>query len=243
MTEPAPSLDELLTAYLDDALDPTQQAELEHRLAQDAEARDRLDRLARVDTVLPPVGKALLSDAPPMPELDSPRPAHAPNQLAWAATLMIGVALGWFIATDRGPRDLDDWRDFAAAYHALYTPETLGGPPLSDTAAALQLGLVSETLGRSLIALDEIEGLEFRRAQVLGHDGHNIIQLAYLTESGIPVALCIMEDQAAASPAAQAMRQGIPSISWGDGENHFLLLGQDGITDLQPMAASFIARL
>jgi anti-sigma factor RsiW len=235
------SRDELLTGYLDGALDAEQTATVEALLASDPDARQRLETLSKATVGLPDAADALLAEAPAMPSLPAPRDRL--RHLGWAASLAIGLVMGGLLATAFKDNALTDWRDFAASYHALYTTETLANVSASPATAQQQLQDVGDAIGRDLTPAAEVDGLEFRRAQLLGFQDQVIVQLAYLTPSGIPVALCIMSGGATTKQIARADRQGVPSVSWSQGSDEFLLLGQPGLDDLRPLAEEFATKL
>jgi len=100
-----PHVDEgLLHAYLDGELTPVERARVDEHLAGCLACRTRLDEerqlIERASTLL---GLATPSDrpSPPLSALARPRPRrfwHVRMPLAWAATVILAIGLGWKLA-------------------------------------------------------------------------------------------------------------------------------------------------
>lgn len=241
--------DEQLTAYLDGELGSQDAAALEHALEKSSDLRKRLDRL-RIDTeAIGQAGEALLKSAPPLPEdlvgptVDEPKsgPFRWPAIAAVALLCFLagaGISKLFFSAPE------DTWQDFAAVYHALYVGNTLNHIDQQDTAAEAELARVSGAIGKT-INLGDLKGgpLDYKRAQILGYKGKPLLQLAFLSKIGAPVALCIYRSGDAASAAvAAATLRGLSAATWSKDGYEFLLIGgtdQKLITD----AAKAFARI
>ena len=109
----------LLHAYLDGELTPVERARVDEHLAGCLTCRTRLEEerqlIERASILL---SAALPPDrlAPPLSALARPRPRrfwHVRLPLAWAATVVLAVGLGWTLAVQMMPR---------------HAPVTLGGP-------------------------------------------------------------------------------------------------------------------
>lgn len=231
--------DEELTAFLDGEADAALTALI--KLADDdAKVQARLAAL-QVDRAQ--VAKAMdsLLDAAPTyvaPKTDAPRGAwKAPVGIA--ATLALGALLGWSIP--KAPKD-PSWTEAIASYQALYVKQTLsgaGGGPLQEENLA-QLG---STLGVDLSAASSLAPLEFRRAQLLGFDGGPLVQIAYLTDDGTPVALCVLRLDGADRKPQSSVMMGMSAVAWQQDGFGFLLIGGEDQSFIDEIAANARALL
>ncbi len=241
--------DEQLTAYLDGEMSGQDAAALERALEQETGLRDRLERL-RIDTeAIRRAGDALLDSAPAIPDALAQPAAEAPAPRAFRLPAMAAVALlcvfaGAGLTKLLFPAPEETWQDFAAIYHALYVANTLNHIEQTEAAAEAELIRVSGAIGKT-IDLDELKSgpLDYKRAQILGYKGKPLLQLAFLSKIGAPVALCIYRsgDAAKAAVAAATLR-GLSSATWSKDGYEYLLIGgtdQKLITD----AAKAFARL
>ncbi len=125
------------------------------------------------------------------------------------------------------PKLESDWRRAVVDYQRLYVRETLSTNAPPDAAAiASQLANVSAHGGLVIEARSAaLPGLAFRRAQTLGIDGRPLTQMAYVSETGEPVALCFTQSKAPASAPVPAVIGGMNTVSWHDGAFGFVLVG------------------
>ncbi|MEL6585349.1 MAG: hypothetical protein AAFY65_14555 [Pseudomonadota bacterium] len=238
--------DEELTAYLDGEASDDVSSRITAALAQGSGGvSDRLEALGAALGPMQAAYGALLNEAPKMPVLPSNAPARGRPRLALVAasvaTLVLGFGIGqWNPAAGAVERD---WMTYVASYQALYVPETLPKAVPSEAERLAQLGRLGFVLGLDL-PLPEVEGLTYARGQVLGFDGVPLIQLAFATEAGTPVALCIIErpeDQDTA--IALARREGLEAAAWIDGGYGFLLIGGTDRAMIRDAAEQFAAAL
>lgn len=232
------TIDARLVAYLDGQLSAEQTRALEADLASDAALSDRL---AALDVDLGGLSTSmtgLLAEAPAMPQIASAR--RVPFvQLALAASVALALLLGGVAIGARSGGAGGDWRDFAAAYHLLYRPETLAEPIMGDGGVTV----VSDALGRDLSAFADIEGLDFRRAQVLGWDTQALVQFAYLDAQGRPIAVCFILNDAVARGFEDVDRHGLPTVSFQQGPFEVMVIGADGVDNVDQLAQAVAARL
>lgn len=236
MTERSYS-DAELVAFDDGEMPESEAAQLAAALAGDAELAARLSALS-VDREVLRAGLARLLDQAPqaMPEICNPNPATAAppprtrkgaRGLSLAAAFALAAFLGALGNRLLAPEPELTWQELAAAYHALYTTQTLAAVPAPTAdGASGQLSRLSQASGLTIPAgLSDIPGLSFRRAQILGHDGAAIVQLAYLDHDGVPFALCL---RAATTTDERPMQArgfaGVGGVSWqADGVEYVLL--------------------
>lgn len=219
--------DARLVAYLDGVLPEAGRRTLERDLETDADLKARLDAmqvdLARVRAEL----DAVLDEAPQAGLTEKP----GLGIVGYAAAACFALALlfgGWSLGR-QGPSE--DWRDFAAAYHLLYRTETLAGERVGDGG----IGVVSSALGRDLSPLTEVQGLDFRRAQVLGWQDQPLVQLAYLDAQGRPFAICVIEASESSPLMETAERHGLPTASFHTGVFQVMVIGAAGIPDVSAL--------
>lgn len=218
--------DEELTAYLDGEAPAELAAAIEAARPGDAALRDRIADLSRFTDGLAPAFDRLLAAAPPMPPLPERR-VRWRVPAALAASLVLGVGLG--LAARGLVARQDGWMDYVASYQALYVPATLSGIAETPELRRTRLGELGAILGRDLTDLPDDTGLSFRRAQLLGFEDRPLVQIAFLSPGGEPVALCIIRlPEGGDDDIRTARREGMAAASWTrDGYGYLLIGGQD----------------
>jgi len=251
MNEKRTFTDAELTAWLDGEVEHAPVSQIEQALPNDPELRARVDDL-RIDLdAMQASFDTLLVRAPDAPKLVSEIAApKAQNSnrfrglraLAATLALCLAGATGYLISDKKD----NSWRGFVAAYQALYTEQTLArlGRPADELEA--ELVVVSGALGKplNLGTMTAVGDLDYRRGQVLGFNGRPLVQLAFLSKSGDPVALCIIrsEDSAQMSTVLGAM-EGMSSAAWASDGYEYLLIGGGDKTLIEQAAKVFSARI
>ena len=126
-----------------------------------------------------------------------------------------------------------EWVRLVADYHRLYVRETITATSRQKADAVSQQ--VSETLAVNLTvpSLDN-QGIEFRRAQWLAIDDQPLLQLAYLPESGKPLAICVLKKSASQNIAAEyGETGGMQYVHWQTGEHAIVIVGTVNHAELQ----------
>jgi len=168
------------------------------------------------------------------------------GKLAMAASLFCGMAGGAIIyGSVSGIKTSDDasgsniqtgqlavletkapeWVRLVVDYHRLYVRETVTAAPVASAETVSQR--VSETLQTSISvpSLDSL-GMQFRRAQWLAIDDQRLLQLAYLPDSGKPLAVCVLKATSAQdSPAQFGEMNGMQYVHWQSGEHAIVIVG------------------
>lgn len=225
--------DEELTAYLDSEVSAELEQEMRGALASDRELAQRLEALSLPVEDLRSVMDRLLAKAPAMPMLRVPetecRPGRRASVTGWAACLAACLALGVFAGSVMFRPASPGWQDVVASYQSLYVFETLSNVQNGSLAAVGKLPELSETFGLDLARATKDPEIEFKRVQLLGYKGAPLVQLAYLTAGGDPVALCILKlDQIEPSDLEVVVREGMSSASWSvDGFGFVVIGGRD----------------
>jgi anti-sigma factor RsiW len=232
MTKRRSFTDEDLTAYLDGEAEAGLRADIAGALKRDSTLQKRMDALTFDITALGSAFDALLPSAPDAPSFGASVQAIGSSPWmryrALAATAALCVAVGWGGAAYVSRPVPETWREFAATYHALYVTTTLSEFGINPTALATELKRVSTSVGKpvQIETLSQIADLDLKRVQILGFEGRPLMQVAFLSKVGAPVALCIMKArQARDSRVELTEMRGMRSASWAKGEFEYLLVG------------------
>lgn len=237
--------DEDLTAYLDGEAG----AELSHRIEQALEHDLSLkDRLSALTLDISSLRREFLTTHPEPPELPALPPLRKERGIARVFVTGLAAGLGisalLFAADFIRPQPAEGWASFVASYQMLYTPETLNtADPTADDRAS-QLQRVSSAVDLDLSDLPDVSGLKFKRAQVLGFRGKPLIQIAYQSPDGTPVALCIiLSDRSAPLDMTEGEAEGLHTVRWDRANHQFLLIGDVEAQHLLQAAEVFAASL
>jgi len=245
--------DEQLTAYLDGALAEDDRTRVENALAADPQAQQRLAQLELPDGLFAQAFDLDAMGAPAMPAaLRTKVDAAAAPQVAntnkapryfWPASLAASFALGMLLMTalrpaGQGPEQMS-WVDTVASYQALYVTETLSGQRQAPEITQSVLARAESLMGVDLQAALEIDGLDFKRVQMLSLDGEPLIQMAYLDAQGQPYAFCLT--MRGTQDAGQMMRMSfdLATSSWVEDGVGFVLVGGQDETTTNDIAAQF----
>lgn len=233
--------DEELTAFLDGEASAESAAQISAALENDVELQGRL---ASLDVLLPPMKDAfgrVLDAAPDMEPLPTRRHEGGVSKTkmlaAMAASLVIGALISFWVDHKR------DWRDYAAAYHVLYVNGTLADVNPTPTEAKATLERLGAVVGHDLAAAPLDTVLEYKRGQVLGYQGQPLIQLAYLSPLGDPVALCLIRAEGANRAIYVAELEGLAAAQWQRDGIAYLLIGGTDESMIQEAAVRFFDAL
>jgi anti-sigma factor RsiW len=245
------SSDEMLVAFIDGELDPTEQKAMEELLEKDAALAARLELLAGAPSPLHGAFDMLLEEAPiaRMKErlaLSNAAPKAEPlySRRSLLAASIALVAFG--VAADRGAdtyltsqrkNDEEGWRGVVANYMALYSAETLEYLPGTSDAEAAQIASVGKALGLPLERADiDLGNVSFKRAQMLKFKDKPLAQIAYLDPTDGPVALCIMPSKAGKTAPQTEQRRGLNLVFWSSATHQFLVIGRAPAGRLEGLA-------
>jgi len=243
--------DEELVAYLDGETDLAPLNEISQAIEIDGALAKRVDAL-RID-------KGLIANA--FEAVGAAKKHHLAQSLhrprkkilwqtvvAASIALLVGFSVGFFTPG----RSEVDWKGYVAAYQALYTNTTLASVNQSDPLKQRELARVSAAIGKTISAqqLMVSSEIEYKRGQVLGFKGRALVQLAFLSSTGDPLALCIIKtvgEVARSSELGGAGRtdiehvqmEGMSSASWTRNGYEFLLIGGQDSTLVANLAKRF----
>lgn len=229
-----------LVAYLDGACDPRQARRIEAALLED---RDLAERLSLLDVPLLDLQSELhgmLLNTPPMPPLDVEPASQGFRAASWVLAAAICLTVGGTVGYGLRGEMHEDWRDLVAAYQVMYVPETLAIETFDHKAAATKLANLGEAIGVDLLPAQGIDLLQFRRAQMLGYEGQPVVQIAFLSPEGAPVALCVTRlDHDETTPIVSHVMRGMSSASWSENGYGYLLIGGQNHAVIDLAAAKF----
>ena len=265
-TQNAPEFsDEEITAFLDGELDIDRSQILGEALESDAELQRRVEELT-VDTALikaafekvtpdrnsdDVVASLSTATAAANTNLPGKQRGFSIAQLAACALIALGIGYvaGNFLNTPPPAQQQAEqrgWKAYVAAYQALYSAETLASVDFDLTAQQRQLRAVNERVGTNITIADlsSVEGLTFKRAQTLSFKGKPLIQLAFVTDEGQPVALCIIAKPGVGNASmAETELEGMKAASWIKDGFDFLLIGNAPAETISKSASAFSARI
>lgn len=235
--------DEQLIAYLDGEVDFAPISDIDAALATDEALARRLDTLRHHRSRLAAGFQAALD-----PAKKPPLVLQAANQNTWIkhaiAASLIGLVIGFGAGRFGAPSPADGWKDYVAAYHFLYTSATIAAVDNTPAMQQQELNRVGNAIGKQLSAanLRALPDVAYKRAQILGFNGQPLLQLTFVTETGEPLALCILKAGASrAKPVQLSQLEGMSAASWqADGYDYLLIGGQDDAL-LERVASQFIS--
>lgn len=233
--------DQELISYLDGERDLTRYDEIRDALEESDELKKRLESL-RLDTRAIAEAFNTLSAKQTPPALLNTNMDSSPRgvQIASVGAMLfvLGALLGWYAA----PAPISGWKDYVAAYQALYTNSTLSHSIRSDAFKQKELKRVTAAIGKSvkLAKLKLAKELDYKRAQILGYQGSALVQLAFLTSTGQPMALCIIRTKHTNHRDIEVRRlENMSSANWRSGGYAYLLIGGNDDLMVQRIAEQF----
>lgn len=233
--------DEELTAWLDGELSAQETGAIKRALAEDTDLAARLEALTLDKSTLRDAFGPLLDKAPAdLCAAVAPvrlGPARSPVALAVAASALLAVGLGAGWALFSPPVG---WQVEVAHYQALYVADTMAPVNGDPARIAAELAVAGARLGLELDAdaLDGFDGLTLRRAQVLGYEGQVLVQIAYTSPTGMPVAFCILQKTTPGDSGLKSeILSGLATTNWQSGRHGFLTIGGQDAERMRSFAA------
>ena len=178
-------------------------------------------------------------------------------KIAMAASLVLtvfggGVITGALVSREPASQRVDvsldpatrNWMEAVAQYVSLFTEQTLAGMPADAPSRDAGLRRVSTALGINLshekLALPT---LAFRGTQLLQLDGKPLAQIAFMSDSGKPVAICIIKTPRAPEAASADRKLGLNIVHWIANGYGFMVIGDVPADALQRISQEAKARL
>ena len=230
-----------LTAYLDGQATPELSAQIDAALQTDPALPARLEALTIPMAGLKDAFDLPQLNAPDMPEIEHISTRSLSTRILVPAALAASFALGVFVnsATKSAP----DWVEQVALYQTLYVTETLSGPVQDSDLTQVAFTRAKEGLGLKFDAAPAIDGMTFKRAQMLAIDGAPLVQIAYLDDAGQPWALCITKAVEANAPVSASSFHDLATASWVKDGLGYVLVGGSDTTRVTALAESLTDRL
>ena len=254
---------DLLLAYVDKQLDAEGVSEAEDLIASDPDAADFVSQLG-ISALPFAESFACLLDKPDAIEqstetipslnkspIDSTQNNNKPSWLwptSMVASLLMGLVIGFGVFSgdsDSNKNMAENWIAEVANYQLLYVRETVTpAPPLSNKQQLALQKKLSDALDGSLVIPDlSKQQLDFRRGQLLDVNGKPLVQLAYLPKNGLPVALCVLKNNAKDSLPKSGESRGLSYIEWSKNGLSYVLIGKTDIKILESAALSAINQI
>ena len=245
--------DEDLTAFLDGAIAADVAAKINAAAKVDATLARRIEALTVDTDILKTAYEPMLGVAHArslMHKLEcarsheianrSNRPTGLLTAASYAAAIVIGAVLSWIFLSPK-----TDWRVEVAHYQALYVPATLNSVAPDMPRLQTEFTRASSAVGLALdpLAFSDLEGLQLRRAQVLGFDDAPLVQIAFTLADGTPVAFCILQQSGNKSALEPDTLIGLAAASWSTATHRFLAIGGDNTSDILALAQHLEKRL
>lgn len=237
--------DEDLIVYLDGHADADLTARIEAALMEDPSLADDLAALALPQDALreafdpdrlgaPPVPARFLvpEDAQAAPTVAT-APANDPAPLWRRAITPLAIAASFGLGLVTAGAVIErptagGWIEAVAAYQVLYTAETLSGATQTDEVGAGVFSRADDLIGVNAAPARTIDGLDFKRAQMLGFGDNALLQMAYLDGDGVPFAFCLTATDGPDRDPQTTEVAGLAATSWvSDGVGYILIGGTD----------------
>lgn len=261
----SPISDEMLVAYLDDALSAADRTRVDRALAADADLQQRLADLDFQDLPLAQSLNELLHEAPqarleaqlrdlfaapaaPAPPARHARPRKSPGWVLLAASVLlalgVGAGGGIYLQPILSPPQAPGWRATVASYVALYTPQSFDvfdhRPEEQDAALAVLAAKFGVALDRDRL---EAPGLSLQQAQALRFQSKPLAQIAFLHDTEVPVALCLIPSDTPDIAPRTETRGGLSVVHWVRDGVGYMVIGDLAFDVLEPIARDLARRL
>jgi anti-sigma factor RsiW len=175
-------------------------------------------------------------------------------QLAAAASIALtvfggGVITGAILGRDTqqvatGDPVTRNWMEAVAQYVSLFSDQTLAGMPADPAAREAGLRRVSTALGIDLSQEKlALPSLAFHGTQLLQLQGKPLAQIAFMSSTGKPVAICIIRTPKAPEPPAAERRHGLNIVHWVANGYGYMVIGDVPQDALQRISQEAMQRL
>ena len=170
-----------------------------------------------------------------------PEPTTSPGRRLAKVASFAGVALGAALLggaigrqIGHGGETRDGWTERVAEYQSLYVRATVENAVRDpDRERALLERLAAEHALEPRVPDLSAEGYRFVRVQELGWRGEPLVQLVYLADEGMPLALCYLPDAREPRDLELGRHAGLASATWRDGEQRYVVVGDVDVATLE----------
>ncbi|MBR8348052.1 anti-sigma factor [Burkholderia ambifaria] len=178
---------------------------------------------------------------------DTRAPSSAPvrsrvrTMVPWLAAAFVAGAFCCGAVLHFAPRDalmtartqISPWIMAAVNYQRLYTRDTVAFDSSNLAAAAHMVENIRRDDGLRIRIPDlRSVGLTFKRIQRLNFNHKPLVQIVYLPEKGLPVALCVMKDERPDTALARQQVGSMEVVTWRRASVTYALIAAPGDTDL-----------
>lgn len=243
MTEPTNNEDWSLHAYADGEIAGQESRALDERLANDPEARAKVEAWRRQ--------KALLKEAFD-PVLDETVPAQikaalrqrrsfslSPTAIAAAlALLVLGGAAGWFASLQMNAPKAMEFTDFAIEAHEIYTHESRHAVEVAANDSEHLTTWLSKRVGQKLVIPDlTARGYTFLGGRLLAAGMQPAAQLMYEDQAKRRVTVFLTANQGGKETAYLIEeKRGVTACYWQDERLGFVIAGEASRDDIVAIA-------
>ncbi|KWH65270.1 anti-sigma factor [Burkholderia anthina] len=128
---------------------------------------------------------------------------------------------------------MSPWITAAVNYQQLYTRDTVASDASNLAAVARTVDSVHRVDGLPIRIPDlRAAGLTFKRIQRLNFNRKPLVQIVYLPEKGLPVALCVMKDERPDTAPGRRQIGNMDVVTWRRASLAYALIAASGETDL-----------
>jgi len=250
--------DNLLLAYVNDALPPEQRDALEAILAEAPALRDKVNAMqvsrlpyqaAFAAQALPEMPAHLhnqimdmirISEAAPAAQPASRRSASDRMKLwgGWAAAVLVGIGIQAGGSALLHKPEKMGWIAQVANYQQLYVRDTVQMVKADPVASkAVMNKLYEENRIRVDIPDMSALGLQFKRVQRLAYGDRPLLQMVYLPQSGQPVALCVLPENGPDVAPHAGVSSKMQTVAWRRNGLAYVLLADNASAELPKVGA------
>jgi len=175
------------------------------------------------------------------------------NKKSWqwpasvAASLMLGLVIGYglFSTGQSNIKQETNWVTEVANYQLLYVRDTVKPAPILNEIQQLALQTKLSKALKSDLNIPNLtqQNLTFKRGQILDIEGQPLIQLVYLPEEGLPVALCILKNNVADSLPKSGVSRGQEFIEWSKNGLSYVIIGKTDKKNLEAAALTAMSQI
>lgn len=128
---------------------------------------------------------------------------------------------------------MSPWITAAVNYQQLYTRDTVASDASNLAAVARTVDSIHRVDGLPIRIPDlRAAGLTFKRIQRLNFNRKPLVQIVYLPEKGLPVALCVMKDERPDTAPGRRQVGNMDVVTWRRASLAYALIAASGETDL-----------
>lgn len=248
--------DEQLVAFSDGQCETQEQHLINNALVTDKNLQARLSRISMVNShqlknafglelTHAPVDRleSFLDEA--VDQVPTGTAKEPPSRFIMAVLLLLAVLAG-ALGRDAGrlivPVEINNWRESVAVYQMLYTQETLANVTSKDSDRELMRKRLSRLSGLDIKLFDLNKyGLNFKRGQILDFKGSKLVQLAYLSTSGKPVAICFLNKKQSDAKNTAETRHGLNVVHWVRNGIPVMIIGDLPSSELKKLSLEIAA--